>query len=135
MVRLLKFVSLLGLVLALWGCGGAGADTQNPFAGNYLNGTWDESSINTLGTWSVTISGAGQIAGTATSSAQPGLTGVVSGSVATNGVLNATCTYGGQAPTTIAGAVGFTSQAHVHGTLSENVGGNLVPMTLDMNKT
>ena len=134
MTRFLKFVVLVSLPFALWGCGGfGGLIGANQFAGVYHNGTWTENSLNPVhtGTWNVVISDSGTISGACTFTVSGVTTpGTISGSVDDGGNVSATCTWSGQTSTTITGTLTFTTLTHVQGALFENPGS--VHMTLNM---
>jgi hypothetical protein len=135
-------VALLGLLpLLAWGCAGSGVSvpgSTTSFAGTY-GGSWSEATQGNRdaenGTWTTTITTAGAITGTATSSAYPGVAGTITGTVDNSGNVSITSTFTGQTATTITGTFVLIQATATHGTqisgtLIENVGGTNYNMAL-----
>lgn len=135
-------VAVLGLLaLFVIGCGGSGLvvpPSTGTFAGSY-GGSWSEATQGNraavTGTWTTTITSAGAITGTSTSSLFPGVVGTVTGTLDNSGNVNATSTFTGQTPTTITGTFVLIQATNTHGTqiqgtLVENVGGTNYNMAL-----
>lgn len=118
-MKALLFVSLIGSLFLVTGCGGGGgsspAAVNSPFAGQWAGGWIDQSSLR--GSLSLVVGTDGRFSGQV-SDPSAGATGTVSGSIRNNGSLQATYDYPATSPVSASGTVSMNAQGHLTGTLT-----------------